>query len=220
MRLALTRRLRIGVAALALAATPGCISVLPESEPNTLYRLTTAELDSAGPDQGAATVIVGRLNAPRGLAGDRIAVQRNERIAYMAGAAWLSPAPDLLHSAILDAFHLVAPAVAPASTSDGVDARFELDLQLRHFEAVYDSGVETAPFARVGLRARLIDRDTRTLVGARTLGVDARARANRQSDIVSAFSRASSEAARQLADWTQVQICGVEEPPAACGQGT
>lgn len=216
MRLALTRRLGFGVAALALAATPGCISVLPASEPDTLYRLSTADLGDAGPVEDAATVIVGRLQAPRGLAGDRIAIQRNGQIAYMAGAAWLSPAPDLLHAAILDAFYLAAPVIAPASITDGVDARFNLDLQLRHFEANYDQGSEAAPIARVELRARLIDRDTRMLVGARTLEAGVRARANRQGDIISAFSAASNDAARQLADWTQAEICSVDEPPAAC----
>jgi cholesterol transport system auxiliary component len=216
MRLALTRRFGFGVAALVLFAAPGCISVLPDSEPETLYRLTTADLGGAGPADGAATVIVGGLDAPRGLAGDRIALQRDGQIAYMAGAAWLSPAPDLLHSAIVDSFYLNAPALAPAGVTDGVDARFDLDLELRHFEAVYDQSERTAPTIRVGLRARLIDRDTRMLIGAQTLEANVRSVENRQSAIVSAFSRASSEAARQLADWTQAQICSVDEPPAAC----
>jgi cholesterol transport system auxiliary component len=216
MRLALTRRLGFGVAALVLLIAPGCISVLPDSEPDTLYRLTTADIGGAGPAEGAATVIVGALDAPRGLAGDRIALQRDGQIAYMAGAAWLSPAPDLLQSAIIDAFYLNAPALAPAGVTDGVNARFDLDLQLRHFEAVYDQGEGAAPTIRVGMRARLIDRDTRMLIGAQTLDANVRARANRQSDIVEAFSRASSQAARQLADWTQAQVCSVDEPPAPC----
>jgi cholesterol transport system auxiliary component len=216
MRQALTRRFGFGFAALALLALPGCISVLPETEPDTLYRLATADLRGTGPDEDAATVIVGRLAAPRGLAGDRIAIQREERIAYMAGAAWLSPAPDLLHSVILDAFHSAAPAVAPAAATDGVTARFDLDLQLRHFEAVYDDGEGNAPLTRVGIRARLIDRDTRTMIGARTFDVEPRASENRQGAIVESFSRATSSVARLLAEWTEIQVCSVEEPAAAC----
>ena len=212
----LDRRLTAGVAALVLLVTPGCISVLPEAEPDTLYRLAAADLRATPPADGAATVIVSRLSAPRGLAGDRIAIQRGDQIAYMAGAAWLSPAPDLLHSAIIDAFHMSAPAVAAAEATDGLDARFELDLQLRHFEAVYDTGEGAAPSSRVGYRARLIDRDTRALVDVRTIEVSTRASANRQSDIISAFSRASADAARQLAEWTSDAVCGVEDAPSTC----
>lgn len=216
MRLTMTRRLSIFAAALSVFAAPGCISVLPESEPDTLYRLTTAALDGAGPVDGAATVLIARLEAPRGLAGDRIAIQRNNQIAYMAGAAWLAPAPDLLHAAIMDAFHESAPAVAPANLTDGVSARFDLILQLRHFEAIYQTGSDAAPTVRAGLRARLIDRDTRSLVDAQTIEVDMAASANRQGDIVAAFSQASNEAARQLALWTQEEVCSVQDAPAAC----
>ncbi len=216
MRLTVNRRLGWVAAALALFAAPGCISVLPETEPDTLYRLATTDLRGTGPDQGAATVIVGRFAAPRGLAGDRIAIQRGEQIAYMAGAAWLSPAPDMLHTAVLDAFHSVAPAVAPAEATDGVRARFALDLQLRHFEAVYDNGDGSAPLTRVGVRARLIDRDTRALIGARTFEVEPRASENRQSAIVSSFSRGSTTVARQLAEWVEIQVCSVDDPAPAC----
>jgi cholesterol transport system auxiliary component len=211
------RRLAAGLSALALLAAPGCISVLPQTEPDTLYRLAASDLGGAGPAEGAATVIVGRLSAPRGLAGARIAIQRGDQIAYMAGAAWLSPAPDLLHAGIIDAFHASAPAVNAAEASDGVDARFELDLQLRHFEAVYDRGEGAAPLTRVGYRARLIDRDSRALVGARLIAADVRAAAHRQSEIVAAFSRASADAAGQLAEWTEGEICSIEDAPEACG---
>ncbi len=216
MRLALTRTLTLGLVAMALLAAPGCISVLPETEPDTLYRLATADLGEAGPADGAATVVVGRLAAPRGLSGDRIAIQREERIGYMAGAAWLSPAPDLIHTAIVDAFHMVAPAVAPAEITDGVRARFDLDLQLRHFEAVYDNGDGAAPLTRIGIRARLIDRETRELMAAQTFNAQPRASDNRQSAIVDSFSRGTSTVARDLAQWVAREVCSVDEPAEAC----
>ncbi len=217
MRLTLTKRVGFGLAGLVALALPGCISVLPETEPDTLYRLETVDLRGAGPADGAETVIVGRLAAPRGLAGDRIAIQRGERIGYMSGAAWLTPAPDLLHTALVDAFHTVAPAVAPAEATDGVASRFTLDLQLRHFEAVYDNGDGAAPLTRIGLRARIIDRDTRELLGARTFEVEPRASENRQAAIVNSFSRGTGTVARELAQWVSEKVCSVDEPASACG---
>ena len=216
----MTRRLTklplAAVAAAALLAAPGCISLLPETEPDTLYRLSGVEMLDAGSAQAGETVIIDRIAAPRGLAGDRIAIEQDGRIAYMAGAAWLSPAPTLLYSAVIDAFHAEAPAIAPARAEDGVSGRYALDLELRHFEALYDNGANAAPLIRVGLRARLIDRSTRAVVGVRSLDSSQRAAANRQGAIVSAFSSASAEVSAGLANWTEGVVCQADEAPAAC----
>jgi cholesterol transport system auxiliary component len=216
MSRSLTRAAAGGLGALALLVTPGCISLLPASEPDTLYRLTIAEGDPAVTSSGSETVIIGRIAAPRGLAGDRIALEREGAIAYMAGAAWLSPAPSMLYSAVVDTLHAQAPALTPARAEDGVRSDYELDLELRHFEAVYDNGQNAAPLIRASLRARLIDRRSRTLIGARTLDATQRASANRQGRIVEAFSLASADMAAALASWTEAQVCAADDAPQAC----
>lgn len=192
----------------ALFLAPGCISLLPETEPNQLYRLSVPiSNDSIGPAEEAVTVTVNRLAAPRGLAGDRIAVQRDSRIGYMAGAAWLGPAPQMLHSMILDVFHAEHPEIAAARAEDGVLARYQLDLELRHFEAVYDAGEGGAPLVRVAIRARMIDREDRSVAGARTVRAERRATDNRQGAIVAAFSSASQAAASDLVGWSAQTVC-------------
>lgn len=204
------------LAGATLLAAPGCISLLPETEPDALYRLNTGEAPQTRLVDGAQTVIVGRIAAPRGLAGDSIALLREGRIAYMAGAAWLSPGPEMLHAAVLDAMQASAPALTPARAEDGVAARYHLDLELRHFEADYDAGAGAAPLVRVGLRARLIDRDQRSLIAARTLQTSQRADANRQGAIVDAFSGAALEAASALAGWAEAEACRADDAPSAC----
>ena len=199
----------------ALVALPGCISLLPETEPDALYRLATAPAPQTRVVEGGETVVIERPSAPRGLAGDRIAMERDGRIAYMAGAAWLSPAPVMLHGAIIDAFQSEARAITPARTEDGVAARYRLDLELRHFEAVYDSG--PAPRVQVTLVGRLIDRDRRALAASRTLEASRRAASNRQGAIIDAFSSASGAAADQLAVWAEGVICDADDAPQACG---
>ncbi|MFP4518636.1 MAG: ABC-type transport auxiliary lipoprotein family protein [Oceanicaulis sp.] len=211
------RRSRLIAAACAALAGAGCVSLLPESEPDTLYRLAGVDLDETVSAAAPVTVIIDRIAAPRGLAGDRIALLRGDAIAYMAGAAWISPAPQLVESAVLDAFYETAPLITPARAEDGVSARYELDVELRHFEAEYDRGEGAAPLVRAALRARLIDRDTRSLAAARTVERTARAAQNRQSAIVAAFSSAAGDAARELAGWTEEAICRGEAPPEACG---
>ena len=213
------RRFTGAVAATALVVLPGCVSLLPETEPSALYRLDTAPAVQAEPAQGAATVIVDRISAPNGLSGDRIAIQREGRIAYMAGAAWLSPAPVMVHGAVLDAFHAHAPAMTPARTEDGVAARYKLDLELRRFEAVYAGGQGAAPRVEVSLRAQMIDRDSRALMAARTVESTRAAAANRQGAIVDAFSSATREAAADLARWADGVVCDSQDPPPACEGG-
>ena len=210
---------RVGLASVAAAilfVLPGCISLLPETEPDALYRLTTQSAPETRTLAGGETVIIDTIAAPRGLAGDRIALERDGRVAYMAGAAWLSPAPQLLHSAIVEAVQAQAPAITPARVQDGVSARYTLDLELRHFEAVYDAGSNAAPRVQVTLISRLIDRQTRAIAASRTLAVSRQASANRQSAIVEAFSAASGEVASQLADWAEGVICEGDDAPQAC----
>ena len=210
---------RAGLAAgllAALVALPGCISLLPETEPDALYRLATSPVPETGIVEGGETVVIARPSAPRGLAGDRIALARDGRIAYMAGAAWLSPAPVMLHGAIIDAFQSEAPAITPARTEDGVAARYRLDLELRHFEAVYDAGDDAAPRVQVTLVGRLIDRDRRALAASRTLEASRRAASNRQGAIIDAFSAASGAAADQLAVWAEGVVCNADAAPQAC----
>jgi len=205
------------IAASAALATAGCVSLLPEPRPNTLYRLAAADLDASAPVTAPVTVLIDRISAPRGLAGDRIAIQRSGAIAYMAGAAWISPGPQLMEGAVFDAFYNGAPLIAPAHAEDGVRARYELDLDLRHFEAEYDQGEDAAPLVRTAVRARLIDRENRALVAARTIESTARATANRQGAIVAAFSSATDDATRALATWTQDAVCTSADAPEACG---
>lgn len=204
------------ICAAALTVLPGCISLLPESEPDTLYRLEQADLPDVTPAGDGVTVIVGRIDAPRGLASERIAIEREGRIAYMAGAAWLSPAPTLLYSTVLDAFQSEAPAIVAARVEDGVAARYVLDLELRHFQAVYDNGPGAAPDIRVSLRARMIDRRSRALIAARSLNATQRASANRQGAIVDGFSAASGRVAADLADWAETIVCTGDDAPPAC----
>lgn len=210
------RRFGLIAAAAAACLTAGCVSLLPETEPNTLYRLAGTETDSTVSQSATVTVLVDRIASPRGLAGDRIAILRGDAIGYMAGAAWISPAPNLIETAIMDAFYETAPVMAPARAEDGVRARYELNLELRHFEASYDQGDNAAPLVRTALRARLIDRDSRSPIAARTLERTARASANRQSAIIAAFSSAASELSREVAAWTQESVCAGDDAPEAC----
>lgn len=192
-------------AGLALLLAPGCVSLLPAQEPSTIYRLSGAVGDVSTPASGPGEVIlIERPAAPRALAGNRIATDRGEgQIAYISGANWISPAPDMVQELVLDTFDRHLSAYTAARPSDGVAARYTLRLELRHFEAVYDQGDNRAPLARVAVRARLVNDEDHSLIGVTTATGESRAGANRQGAIVEAFSGAAHAAAQDLADWTR-----------------
>ena len=131
---------------------------------------------------------------------------KGTEIAYIAGARWISPAPDMVQELVLDTFDRELAGHTAARPADGVNARYVARLELRHFEAVYDRGNSSAPLARVGLRVRLVDDEEGNLLGVTTVRGEARANANRQSAIIEAFSQASREATRDLASWAQARL--------------
>lgn len=195
------------LAAISLIATPGCISLLPESEPVSLYRLNALMDEEQAPSANAQTLVIERITAPRGLAVDRVALLRDGELAYMAGAAWLSPAPVMVQDRILDILQSETPQLIPARTEDGVDSRYRLQLELRRFEAEYDAGASRAPVVQMRVMARLIDREDRSLAAARRFDVSVRASDNRQSAIIAAFTEATNETARALAQWSTEVVC-------------
>lgn len=197
----------LGLLAGAALLMPGCVQLLPETEPATIYRLHES-VPEAREDSGQirTVILVPRPDAPRALSGDRIALDRGQELGYIAGASWISPAPDMVQSLVLDTFDRALEAYTAARPADGVDSRYTIQLELRHFEAVYDRGNNRAPKARVGIRARLVDDETNSLVGVTTVRGEARAEANRQRAIVNAFSEAANQAANELAGWTQTVL--------------
>ena len=195
------------LAAVSLVATPGCISLLPESEPVSLYRLNGLMDEERAPSANAQTLVIDRITAPRGLAVDKVALLRDGELAYMAGAAWLSPAPVLVQDRILDTLQSETPELIPARTEDGVEARYRMQIELRRFEAEYDQGPGSAPMIQMRVMARLIDRETRTLAAARRFDVSVRASDNRQSALIAAFSDATNDTARALAEWSTEVVC-------------
>ena len=189
----------VGLSALSVCA---CVSLLPESEPVSVYRLSAPQPVELTGDHWTV-VEIDVPNAPRGLSGDQIAIMRNgSSLAYIAGARWISPAPRLLQSLVIDTFNANNAQLAPTRADDGVRADYELRLDMQEFEAIYDRGEGVAPLIRVRISARLVAEQGRQFAGARVVTAEARATNNRTSDIVAAFDDAAQAASREIADWT------------------
>lgn len=158
-----TRLAKTALIALCLLPATACVSLLPESEPVSVYRLSSPDPQEWGGNSEDWTIVEIEVpQAPRGLSGDHIALLRDgQSLAYIEGARWISPVPRLLQNLVIDTFNAEQSQLAPARPEDGVRADYELHLDLRQFEADYDQGAGAAPTVR-GPYRRPAGRRTRT----------------------------------------------------------
>ncbi len=201
---------RVLVAATAVLALGGCVRLLPESTPSDIYRLTlppsTADVSRTF---GNPTVMVGRPGGGPLGADDIIVSQSADSLAVAAGARWASPAREMVQDYIIEMLEREAPSISPLRPGDGMAADYDLALDIRHFEAEYDRGMEAAPLIHVAIGARLID-EARDLQASSVFSASERAGSNRMGSIVEAFDRATAQTVDTLADWTERSVAESE----------
>lgn len=184
----------------------GCISLLPENIPSTVYRLSTPE--PSGELRNEAVIVgVQRPLTPRALSGAQIALSQDRgQLVFAEGAEWITPVPRLVQDLIVESMDAFEPLLIASRPEDGVRAEFELATELRSFEANYLNGPNAAPTAVVRMRTRLIRMSDRRLIAVEAIGAQAVARSPRIGDIVAAFDAAAQEAAANVAQWTAEQV--------------
>ncbi|MHA6287095.1 ABC-type transport auxiliary lipoprotein family protein [Maricaulis sp. CAU 1757] len=197
-----TRLARLALAATCLAGLSACVSLLPESEPVGVYRLSSPEPREWTGGQWQ-TVEIEAPQAPRGLSGPEIALMRDGRIAYVAGARWIAPSTHILQDLVVETFGAADSHLAPTRPEDGTRSNYSLRLDLHDFHAEYDRGATAAPLVRVRLAARLIDGVEQRLLASRMFSAETRASAHSTRAIVTAFDAASMQVAQDLAAWTE-----------------
>lgn len=209
---------RILIAASAALSLGGCVSLLPEQPEAAYYRLEPpASFQGRAPETESVAskldVAVGRPDTTRALAGSEIALaQPDGSVAYMADVRWVESVPELLQNYIITAFEMADAPVLATSPRDGVRSDFVLALDVRRFEARYDSSLEAAPVADVAFHARVVRLSDREVVAAQTFAAEVPASENRVSAIVQAFNAASADVMGQLVDWT-AQAAAANPPP-------
>ncbi len=186
-----------------------CISVLPKPGPDPdTFRLSEIVL----PSQLASTpvVLVELPSSPKVLRNNRIAiVQGSQGIAYTAGARWAAPVPQLVSELLTDEL-LATGALNVVSPQEGVHPRFALITEIRHFEIVYDQGMDAAPLGRVEIRAKLIDRHGRVLMALGHFDANSRADDNRLGAIAAAIDRAAHQVGQELGAWAAKELASAD----------
>jgi cholesterol transport system auxiliary component len=191
---------RVAMSALLAAALLAGCRILPEQQQITLYApQARIEADASWP-QVDWQLLIPRPYADATVDSERILVrpQPGELQVYK-GAAWTQAAPDLIHDVILRAFADSGRLRGVARRGEGVNATYELLLDLRRFESDY-TGRDT-PTVRIELGARLVHNAENRVVAQRVFQIDATADGTDTATINRAFERALGDVSVQLIGW-------------------
>jgi cholesterol transport system auxiliary component len=190
----------LGLAVLVLSLG-GCAKLFTEA-PRPLFQLSApTDLNMALPHTDAQ-IVVDAPYAPAGIEPSRIAVVRSAHgLDYLADGDWADRTSSLVRAVLVETFensHAIG-AVGP----DTLDLRadFEIESDLRHFEAIYDSP-KGAPTAWVVLAVKLVKMPERKIIAQATITARQVAAANATPAIVQAFNMAAGSVAKQVVQWT------------------
>lgn len=186
-----------------LLCAAGC-SFLETKQPLAQVYTLAPALPAASASQMPATVTIKVLRplcAP-GLDSDNIALTRSgQRFDYYAHSRWAAPVPELVQSWAVDALRSAGHFRAVQSDAVPLDADYLLQLEIRRFQAEYQS--DEAPVVRVQLVATLGRGADRSLISNVVVASDVPAGANRLQSISAAFQSALGQALAQLAQQVQ-----------------
>jgi cholesterol transport system auxiliary component len=185
--------------ALALSA---CSSLLPSKEPmEILTSQVHVDPDPAWP-QVTWQLSVGRPSTNDMLESRRLAVVPTPgRIQVYKGVTWDDSVPDLVQTALVEAFEDSGRIVAVGRQASGLRNDFLLQLDLRDDEAVYHSA-GAPPEVLIVVNAKLVDSAHSRAVAIHTFRATATASSTEVHAVAGAFDSALASLSHDVVGWT------------------
>lgn len=183
-----------------LLFSSGC-SILPESEPATLYRLPSSDVQPVTPSSDSITtrqrLAVAAPQAGHLLSSNRIVVYPEGNIVNVyEGARWQENAPDLLQSRLI--MGLQQSRLFASVGSDSLPSERLLLSELRHFQSDYATH---PPTVKVQLDVQLVSTQNRASIATQSFTTSAQSISTAIPDVVNAFGAASDDLTEQLVNW-------------------
>lgn len=185
----------------------GCGGLLGGGGRADMYRfgsLPAADAAAAVPEAARPVMVVypGAI-FQRAIDGDRILTVTGSQAGYVAGARWISPAPDLFDAATIRAFEQRTPTARLVRLRGSPLPDYALGIDVFRFEADYSAGAGMPPEIVIEARARLVRWSNRTLAGEWQVTTREPAQENRVATIVDAFDRGTNTVVTRIADHVQ-----------------
>jgi cholesterol transport system auxiliary component len=202
-------RRRLALLLLVASLGTGCFGSMFQSDADApeLFRLSAPSSTAIGTALPLA-VSVARPRAASSLDTERIAVMRpGSAFDYYAGARWSDTAPQMVQQLLVATLAAEGGFAAAVAAPSRVPTDLLVDLELRHFEAVYADARES-PSVRVELQASLVDTRKGTRLATFESAADVPASANSRGAVVAAFDRAAGEVVREVAHRVRAAAAG------------
>ncbi len=189
---------------LGLLSLLSACSILPKTEPSTIYQLPAAPVSTVSAGAPVSwSLRVAKPQATMVLDSPRIAVvPQGSVISNYQGARWGDTGPVLLRNRLLDGFQADGRVQQVSSDDAQLQADVVLSSDLRAFQAEYHDG-QVAVVVR--LDVQLVDSASRKILAARRFDVQQPASSAQVADVVRAFGQASNALSAQLVPWTVAQ---------------
>jgi cholesterol transport system auxiliary component len=185
----------LGVAAFGASALSGCTVLTTVNTPTPLYDLKPDVALPTGLPKVTWQLVVSEPNANADLDTSRIALRRNGNVTeYFANAAWTDNVPNLVQSALLQAFEK-SGAVAVGRDVSALVPDYVLQTDIWDFQAEYGGPVAGA---HVRMTAKLVRMSDRKIV--QTISTEQKAQSNGtdMQQVISAFEKALGPALTEI----------------------
>jgi len=179
----------------------GC-SILPQSEPTTLYQLPPAHIVASGSHLCPVALCIAQPQANGLLDSPRIAVSPTQSTlsAYPA-VRWQSALPTLWQNYLIDAFQRDGRIASIVSDRQDLYADYILDTTIHTFNSAYHHGDDGAVQVTIVLDVHLSQRVSKRIVSSQRFTAQAPVAGEQVAAVVSSFGQASNVIAQQLTDW-------------------
>ena len=211
---------RIAPILLALGVA-GCSSLLhSDAPPVQVYTLRAAAAAATADPRPAAmaSLRVAHPLAGPGLGTSQIVLlQPDHRMSVYAASEWAADAPVLIGSLATQTLRASGDWSSVQDAESPFPARYLLQISIRRFDADYPAGAGVPPTVHVTLQCTLGSEDAREVLASFAAAGSAAAGANRLSDVVAAFQRATDQALRSM---SQQAFAALKASPGRSGPAT
>jgi cholesterol transport system auxiliary component len=196
------QRAKLVIACMFILMVGGCLSLIKEPDPITIYSLhANSSQNQQGPSVAWSLTII-RPNSSSFLDSNRIAVRPEANVLQVyKGANWSDSLPDLIQAELVESFENSGKIKTVSRQSSGVPAEVALLLDIRQFESVYTTG-QKKPNVQIQIHAKLLEYPSNRVISSKTFNTNMATNSKDIPDVVQAFETGLNTINQEIVAWT------------------
>lgn len=189
-----------GLACLALVAPLGGCGAVGGASMETFD--LSASYSTVAATKPKGQLLIDQPVASSPIDSDRVVVRPTpDTVATLKGAQWSEPLPRLLQTRMLQSFESGRALIAVGRPGSGIEARYMLASEIRHFELDIENGE-----AVVEISVKFVATDSGKVVATRVFSARAPGSAKEPGAAAAALNTASSKVIDDIVAWTTSRV--------------